>query len=59
MARKMPTARVGGYAAPVDTAGMDPEMKESMKLTQKKGPKKGSNGFVAALRKVLGEKKGR
>ena len=29
-ARKYPTARVGNYAAPVDTAGMDPDMKITM-----------------------------
>ncbi|HLC20929.1 MAG TPA: hypothetical protein VJM10_02320 [Candidatus Methylomirabilis sp.] len=28
--RKYPEAHVGGYRAPVDTAGMDPEMVKTM-----------------------------
>lgn len=36
MARKMPTASAGNYRAPVDTAGMDPEMKETLGLGKKK-----------------------
>lgn len=33
---KTPTVRVGNYAAEVDTAGMDPEMKETLGLSEKK-----------------------
>ena len=45
MARKMPTARAGNYAAPVDTSGMDPEMKETLGVGRKKisGVKSGSS----------------
>lgn len=32
MARKMPSARAGNYRAPVDTAGMDSAMKETLGL---------------------------
>ena len=28
--RKYPTARAGNYAAPIDTAGMDPAMKATL-----------------------------
>jgi hypothetical protein len=38
-APKLPSAKVGGYRAPVDTAGMDPEMKATMGFGRKK-PKK-------------------
>ncbi len=30
MARKLPTARAGSYIAPVDTAGMDEDLKASL-----------------------------
>ena len=30
MARRNPIARVGNYSAPIDTDGMDPEMKSTM-----------------------------
>jgi hypothetical protein len=32
-----PRAKVGNYQAPVDTAGMDPEMKKTMGIGKKKG----------------------
>ena len=33
---KAPMGKVGNYRAPVDTAGMDPEMKKTMGFGQKK-----------------------
>lgn len=33
---KAPIGKVGNYAAPVDTAGMDPEMKKTMGFGAKK-----------------------
>jgi len=35
-AGKAPIGKVGNYAAPVDTAGMDPEMKRTMGFGKKK-----------------------
>ena len=37
---KAPSARVGNYRAPVDTVGMDPEMKRTMGFGGKVKPKK-------------------
>jgi len=34
-----PSGKVGNYRAPVDTAGMDPKMKELMGFGKKKGKK--------------------
>ena len=35
-AKRSPTGRAGGYAAPVDTTGMDPEMMETLKIKRRK-----------------------
>lgn len=40
MTRKMPTARAGNYRAPVDTIGMDPEMKETLHIGPAVKPEK-------------------
>lgn len=37
---KYPTGRAGGYAAPVDTTGMDEEMKKTLIPGYGKKPKK-------------------
>lgn len=34
-----PSGKVGNYRAPVDTAGMDPKMKDLMGFGKKKGKK--------------------
>lgn len=41
-AKKYPSAKVGNYRAPVDTVGMDPEMKATMGFGKKVVPKKKS-----------------
>jgi len=38
--RPNPTAQVGNYAAPVDTAGMDSEMKKLMGVDKPRGKRK-------------------
>jgi len=38
-APKLPSAKVGNYRAPVDTAGMDPDMKRTMGFGKRKGGK--------------------
>lgn len=35
-----PSGRAGGYRAPVDTAGMDPEMKRTLEIGRKSGRRK-------------------
>lgn len=53
MARKSPVARAGNYAAPVDTSGMDPSMKESLGF----GPgSPASNPIQALFSKWFGAK---
>jgi len=59
--RQNPTARTvgraGNYAAPVDTAGMDPEMKQTLGMGAKKAaPKK--PGFMDMMKGLL-KKKGK
>lgn len=46
--RKYPTARVGNYAAPVDTSGMDADMKSTMMGAQSEPP------FLTALKSMFG-----
>lgn len=49
MARRMPTAKAGNYAAPVDTAGMDDSMKRTLGVAKPK-----ENRLVAAVKKTFG-----
>jgi hypothetical protein len=46
MPRKMPTGRAGNYAAPVDTAGMDPAMKASLQVTPTEKMDKVESAYV-------------
>jgi hypothetical protein len=41
---KNPIARAGNYTAPVDTAGMDPEMKKTLEVDRPRGGKKKKKG---------------
>jgi hypothetical protein len=50
----MPTARAGAYRAPVDTAGMDPDMKATLGLTPVDKPAKKDNPVVAGIKKMFG-----
>lgn len=52
--RKMPTARVGNYAAPVDTAGMDEEMQKTMNIGSVDKPASGDNPIVSGLKRMFG-----
>ena len=58
MARPSPlkrtVARAGNYVAPVDTAGMDPEMKATLSLSR---PKPKQPGLGDTLRKMFGGRK--
>lgn len=47
----MPTGRAGNYVAPVDTTAMDPEMKETLGITNQPKP---DNPIVAGLKKMFG-----
>lgn len=51
---KQAIARVGNYAAPVDTSGMDESMKKTMEINKKKPAKK--QGFIASMKTKMGIK---
>ncbi len=55
MARKAPTARAGNYRAPVDTTGMDPEMKATLGVAKPKPAAK--PGLGAALKSLFKNRK--
>ena len=38
--RKQPVARAGNYTAPIDTTGMDEDMKVTLGIKKKRGKKK-------------------
>ena len=53
VATRYPMARVGNYSSPVDTSGMDPEMKNLM-TSSNKNYKTGPKTPMDWLRKFLG-----
>lgn len=49
--KRQPMAHVGGYSAPVDTTGLDPEMKETMQTQTPFQKRMGKLGDL--VRKVI------